>query len=225
MPFIYIADVEIIASYIEIVVKDDVMHFSYIERIPGRPVHISVILHRSLERTSPVGHIVVADDISVVETRLCHNFIILRVNAMIPSHDIAQTDTECVVSVHFLYEPSHIFCLFLKIGKFASFADLRVGDYDYVVICVILGVFLHDEVIPFYIFLQFLVKKGSPFEGRGNISGWCGDEYEPAVLVGIHPETTLGVCLYGVQTVGNHYSGDSFPFRVLYCSLDVPGIQ
>ena len=101
----------------------------------------------------------VADYISVVDSRSGHYFIVFGINAVIPSHYVTQTKAECVISVHLLYIFSHVVGLFRKVSQFAPFADLRVCYDDDIVICVILVILLQDEVIFLDIFTHFLVEE------------------------------------------------------------------
>ena len=101
----------------------------------------------------------VADDISVIYACLCHNLVVLRVDAVVPAHDVAQAYSEGVVSVHTLHELGHIIGLCRQVGQLAPFADLRVGDDDEVVVGVVLGVLCDDEVIFLYFIFDFLVEE------------------------------------------------------------------
>ena len=104
--------------------------------------------------------------ISVVEARLCHDAVVFRIDGVVPSHDVAEADAECVVSVHSLHELRHVVSLLCQVCKFASLADLRVCDHDDIVVGVILGVLLNYKLILLYVFFDLLVEKGLAAERR-----------------------------------------------------------
>ena len=106
----------------------------------------------------------VSDHISVLESWLRHDLVVFRIDAVVPSYDVAQADAESVVTVHPLDEFCHVVRLFGKVGQLASFADLRVCYDDYVMVCVILGVLLHHEIIFLDVLFDFLVEKSLTFE-------------------------------------------------------------
>ena len=141
------------------------MYFSYVERIPARAEHVFIVGHRSLIRAAVVGHVVVSDDIPVIETGLVHYLVIFRIDAVVPSYDVAKTESECIFSVNLLYICGDILGMFRKLRKFVPVADLWVCDYDDIVVCVILGILFHDKVVALHLFLYLLIEKVLALEG------------------------------------------------------------
>ena len=85
---------------------------------------------------------------------------------------------------------------------------------------VVLRVLLDYEVILLCFRVYLFVEQGVAFQCGRYVSRRGGDEYEPAVLVCVHPELSLCIGNGCVETVRNDHSGNSLAFCVLYGSLD-----
>ena len=143
----------------------------------------------------------VSDHISVVDAGSGHDFVVFRVDGMIPSDYVAEADSECVVSVHSLDEFSDVVRMLLEVRKLVPFADLRVSDDDDVVVCIVLRVLLDNEIIFLYLRIDLLVEQCLTFQCCRYVTGWSRDEYKAAVRVCIQSELSLCVGLDCVQSV------------------------
>ena len=105
-------------------------------------------------RSSVVGHVMVSDNVSEVDLRSGHDLVVVVIDGMVPSDDIAKAETECVVTVTLDYKIFNVSSLWLEFLKFAPFTDLWVCDHDDIMVCVVLLVLGYDKVIALYAVLQ-----------------------------------------------------------------------
>ena len=101
----------------------------------------------------------VSDHISVVYSSLGHDPVVLRIDAVVPAYDVAETDSEGVVPVHAANELGHVLRLIRHVCKLAPLADLRVCNHDDVVVGGVLDVLLNDEVVLPDLVLDLLIEK------------------------------------------------------------------
>ena len=108
----------------------------------------------------------VADDISVFEAAVAHDLVVLRIDAVVPSYDVSEAQSERIVSVRFLYERGDVIRMFLKFREFATLADLRVGDDDEIVAGVVLFISFDEEIVFSDIIRYLLIEKGLSLQCR-----------------------------------------------------------
>ncbi len=187
-----IADVVPVLADIEVVVQHDVVHFPDIERVVSRPVHRLEVPGRALERASVVGHVVVADDLPEIHAGRVHNLVVLRIELVVPAHNVAKTKPEGVVPGDLFRTLADIFSIFPQPGELFGIAYLRVRNHNQVVPRVVLRVAFQREVIDLFLRLNPLPPAPRPAR-RAYVPARRRNEDETAFRSNLNAEPALRV--------------------------------
>ena len=134
---INITDIEPIATDIEVIIQDYIVHIAHIERVVGRTESLLPQTRRGLVSAAIECHIVVARGAEIVNARGSHSSVVLSVEGVVVRDDVATADT-VEWNVVALDGFADIACTISECRELLLMPNLGVSDDNEAVVSIIL---------------------------------------------------------------------------------------
>ena len=185
LPFVEVADVEVVAADVEVVVEHHIVDAADVEGVVAGAVGGLELREGALVRTPVEGHVVVAHDIAEGDAGAGDDLVVGAVEVVVHGRDVAAAksldgDAEAAD------RPGEVLHRGLELRELLAEPDLRVGDDREVVAPVVARAAEQREVARGIAGRQRVVEAhDAPFDGRVVA---CGDADEDETAVGIGRE-------------------------------------